>query len=195
MCTTVCVYVDSGRLNVPWVLRHSKNNFIHNYVVVTPDPNGTGVRVSDVFKCSIGRYRPSIPRNYVFELDATLRDYLLYKMINADRVAAHCREDECLDIFRRRNRQILIDAVVEGSKSLHRHPPHSHAHSLSPTDGSLSHLNEGPSSPRLSVNRNATSSVMKTITNYSKRSNRDANSSPRSTSKSPREESRVAFRD
>ncbi len=189
-CSTVLVYVDSGRLNVPWLFRHTKNNFIHNYIVVTPDPNGSGVRVADVFKCSIGRYRPSVPRNFSFDINIALRDFLLYKLINADRAAAHCRENECLDIIRRRNRQSLIDAVVEGSKSVHKHHSRSHSQSLSsPSDSSLG--TDSPTSPRLSANRVG---VMKTISQYSKRSARDSAASPRS-SKSPRDESHVAFRD
>ena len=110
-CTTVLIYLESGHLDVPITV---KDNFIHNYLVISPDKETEGFRVMDVFRCSIGRYRPTIPRDYLFLPGERFTQFLLYKMINADRAASHCRELDCLDILRRKNRQKLINAVVEG---------------------------------------------------------------------------------
>jgi hypothetical protein len=112
-CTTVLVYVESeGYFDAPLLLPHVRHNFIHNYIVVSPDTDGL-IRVVDVFRCSVGRYRPGIPRDFRCEIGPNLRTFLLYKMVNADRTAAMCKESECLDIIRRKNRQALIDVVVE----------------------------------------------------------------------------------
>lgn len=118
-CTTVLVYVEhGGHFDAPLILPHSRQNFIHSYIVVSPDADGL-IRVCDIFRCSIGRYRPSIPRDLLIELGPSLRTFLLYKMVNADRTAAICKESECLDIIRRRNRQALIDVVVDEATGKH----------------------------------------------------------------------------
>jgi len=114
-CSTVLVYVESGTVRLP--LHFHNEGYVHSYIVVRPEGQNR-FSVQDVFACSLGRCRPTIPRDYLFEIGDELTEFLLYKMINSDRAASYCREPECLDILRRRNRQELIDAVVEGSSDL-----------------------------------------------------------------------------
>ena len=74
--------------------------------------------VQHVFACSIGRCKPTIPQNFIFSGGGQLAEFLLFKVINADRAASFCQDNECLDVLRRRNRQSIIDAIVEGSDYL-----------------------------------------------------------------------------
>ena len=106
------VYLEEGSIRLP--LHFHNEGFVHSYIVVRPEGQNR-FSVQDIFSCSIGRCRPTIPRDYFFEIGDELSEFLLYKMINSDRAASYCRAPECLDILRRRNRQVLIDAVVEGS--------------------------------------------------------------------------------
>ena len=107
------VYVEKGAAGIRLPLKNG--GYIHSYLVVREEEENH-FTVQHVFACSIGRCKPTIPQRFLFSGEGgALAEFLLFKVINADRAASFCRDEGCLDVLRRRNRQSIINAIVEGS--------------------------------------------------------------------------------
>tara|TARA_R110002050_G_scaffold254736_1_gene393297 strand:+ start:100 stop:528 length:429 start_codon:yes stop_codon:yes gene_type:complete len=129
----VLVYLDNcSSVTLPVKVGGETSKTLHSYIVVKPvaNPNllsensfveqaerdaadmGPEDRyiICGAFKKVVGRFKPMLPRKE-FKEGRELRHFLLHKLVNADRAAWHCTEEECMETVRRRYRQGMIDKV------------------------------------------------------------------------------------
>jgi len=159
---TVIVYQVNGKCELPLKVTGERQSMTHSYIVVQPDRAAGRVHVLGAFKKTIGRFRPLVPRAS-FPLGLELASFLLHKLINSDRAAWFCREDECLNMIRKRSREIHLRTViddrflVEGSSGGTGERRGSRSGSLvrianlSPRGGSRTKALQSPRSPRSPV--------------------------------------------
>mmetsp|Transcript_3577 Transcript_3577/g.8622 ORF Transcript_3577/g.8622 Transcript_3577/m.8622 type:complete len:982 (+) Transcript_3577:92-3037(+) len=108
------IYQESGQFIAPLL----PSQLVHSYLVVQPVVGSSPqqFRVTMCLARGMSRVRPAIPQENVFELNDRFRQFLYFKLINAERAAQHCRRPvgsgrQPLPDLIRRSRQVHLDMI------------------------------------------------------------------------------------
>jgi len=107
----VIIFRDEGC--EPFSPNQINSHFNNVFIVVEPTRDSSGVRyykIAIVAKSGVPVAAPMLPYGGVFEKNEQLRDFLLFKMINSERMALYT--SEFISKFKR-SRQALLDDIVE----------------------------------------------------------------------------------